>query len=106
MWSTAAIGRYLLLDDSDVGSGRYSNPPRIPVHIGDSNDIVYLYAEDLRCSRCDEYITPPDTRPAAYLAIRKTVFDGLCGACADAADETYDSTDDTDASIVTGVGDD
>lgn len=79
MFSKRGLVIYLL---SDVeGNGRYSHPPRVPVHFGDHPRPVYVTGDDLRCPECDGFHDPPDDKPAKWLAANKVLNDGLCASC-------------------------
>lgn len=70
-----------LTSTDEVGSGRYSHPPRVPVHFGDHPRPVYVYEDDLRCPSCGDYHDAPDGKPVKWLAANKVLNDGLCAAC-------------------------
>lgn len=87
MWSTGGLIVFLSSTD-EVGSGRYSHPPRVPVHFGDHPRPVYVYEADLRCPECDAYHDVPEHKPIKWLAAKKVLNDGLCGSCVDSDVDT------------------
>jgi len=74
-------GLILFLSFDEVGSGRYSHPPRVPVYFGDYPRPVYVTEDDLRCPSCGDYHDPPDSKPAKWLAANTVLNDGLCASC-------------------------
>lgn len=51
---------------------------------------VTVGIDDLSCAECGETIAVPDTRPAFFLAVNKTLNDGLCRRC-DPPDVPFDT---------------
>lgn len=80
MFSKGGLVMFLTAD-ADVGSGKWSHPPRVPVHFGDYPFPVYVTGDDLRCPSCGDYHDAPDGKPTKWIAANKVLNDGLCRSC-------------------------
>jgi len=78
---TRAGAAVFLTSTDEIGSGRYSHPPRLPVYFGDYPRPVYVTADDLTCVSCGGGFDFPDRRPIKWLAANKLLNDGLCRSC-------------------------